>query len=145
MGFGGFQKGTYWERYRRTWKRDEVKKIKISDFVYRQATIEEREPCVLLPAHGEQGGLWKERWAEKARECGKRVAVSCRGVLLFHVPLRNKRESASSGSSMAKAPFGVYLKIMQALKSSSLAPALWQQQKRIISEKRYTTETHAII
>jgi len=54
----------------------------------------------------------------------KGSAVSCRGVLLFHVPLRNKRESASSGSSTAKAPFGVHLKRMQALESSSLAPAL---------------------
>lgn len=90
---------------------------------------------------GEDGRL--ERRAQKSEGVRERVAVSRRGVLLFHVSLRS--ESASSGSSAAKAAFGGYLKRIPALKSSSLAPVLWQQQKSITSEKRYTTKTHAIV
>lgn len=95
-----------------------------------------QEPHTLLPGLweqsvsvcGEDGRL--EHRAQKSQGVRERVAVSRRGVLLFHVSLRNKSESASSGSSAAKAAFGGYLKRMQALKSSSLAPVLRQQQKK---------------
>lgn len=71
---------------------------------------------------GEDGRL--ERRAQKSEGVRERVAVSRRGVLLFHVSLRSESESASSGSSAAKAAFGGYLKRMPALKSSSLAPVI---------------------